>query len=269
MRKIIVIMLAIFAFQACKKVPVTGRSQLNLVPDKTINQMAEAQYDQVLDQSKMEVRTEGSAMVDRVGERIANSVDRFAKANGFYEDIASYDWEFNLIDQNVANAWCMPGGKVAFYTGILPFTQDETGMAVVMGHEVAHAIARHGSERMSQGLVTQLGGVALSVAMSSQPYQTQQLFNQAFGIGAQVGMLSFSRKHETEADRMGLIFMAMAGYDPREAVEFWKRMAESGGQQPPEFLSTHPAHDTRIANLESFLPEAMKYYKPASTGIEN
>lgn len=267
-KKVLVLLIMAFAIQACKKVPVTGRKQFNIIGDDTINQMASTQYNQVLDQSRTVNNTNSGDMVEAVGERISNAVDRFAKANGFYEDIADYEWEFNLIDQNVANAWCMPGGKVAFYTGILPYTQDDAGMAVVMGHEVAHAIARHGSERMSQGLAAQLGGVALSVAMANQPVQTRNLFNQAFGVGSQLGILAFSRKHESEADKMGLIFMAMAGYDPREAVEFWKRMAESGGQAPPEFLSTHPSHDTRIRDLEANLPEALKYYKPKA-GISN
>ena len=173
-----------------------------------------------------------------------------------------FKWEFNLVEDNTVNAWCMPGGKVVFYTGILPITKDEKGIAVVMGHEIAHAIARHGNERMSQGLALQGGGIALSLALSDKPELTQNLFQQAYGLGGQLGMLKYSRSHDSEADKMGLVFMAMAGYDPREAVEFWKRMAAQGGQKPPEFLSTHPSDDTRIKDLEDFMPEALKYYKP-------
>ncbi|NLT52551.1 MAG: M48 family metallopeptidase, partial [Ignavibacteria bacterium] len=173
-----------------------------------------------------------------------------------------YNWEFNLVESDEANAWCMPGGKVVFYTGILPLTQTETGVAVVMGHEIAHAVAEHGSERMSQQMLTQLGAVALSEALQSNSEQTQQIAMTAFGLGAQFGViLPFSRKHESEADHLGLIFMAMAGYNPREAVPFWKRMAANGGGQvPPEFMSTHPSDATRIADIESLLPEALKYY---------
>lgn len=176
--------------------------------------------------------------------------------------VEGFKWEFNLVDDNAVNAWCMPGGKVVFYTGILPITKTEKGLAVVMGHEVAHAIARHGNERMSQGLATQLGGVALGVALSNKPQQTQQIFNQAYGVGSTLGTLKFSRKHESEADKMGAIFMALAGYNPQESVELWRRMkASSGGAAPPEFMSTHPSHDTRIKDLQAYMPKALKYYR--------
>jgi predicted Zn-dependent protease len=176
--------------------------------------------------------------------------------NGFH-------WEFNLIDDpKTVNAWCMPGGKVAFYTGIMPLCQDETGVAVVMGHEVAHAIANHGRERMSEGMVAQLGLNTLSAALGQHPTATKQLMLQAVGVGTQIGMLKFSRQHESEADRIGLVFMAMAGYDPNKAIEFWQRMeSQQNGSAPPEWLSTHPSHSTRIADLKKEMPEAMKYYK--------
>lgn len=264
MKRILLAMLVFLVLLGCKRNPVTGRNAVNLIGDDSINSMAEQQYNMVLDQSRVITGTQNAQMVDRVGERIENAVIRFMKANGEYESIADWQWEYHLIDENVANAWCMPGGKVAFYTGILPITRDEKGMAVVMGHEIAHAIARHGSERMSQALIAQGIGIAAAVASSGQSYQTQQTFNQAIGIGSQLGMLAFSRKHESEADRMGLIFMAMAGYDPREAVDFWKRMAQQSGQAPPEFLSTHPSNDTRIADLEKHMKEALRYYKPKS-----
>jgi predicted Zn-dependent protease len=159
------------------------------------------------------------------------------------------------------NAWCMPGGKVVVYTGILPVTKNENGLAVVMGHEIAHAIAEHGNERMSQELLRQAGGVALTVALKDNPEETRNLWLAAYGLGSEVGvMLPFSRLHESEADHLGLIFMAMAGYDPREAPDFWTRMAEAGGQKPPEFLSTHPSDETRISSLNNWMPEALKYY---------
>jgi predicted Zn-dependent protease len=202
-------------------------------------------------------------MVKGVGTKIQKAVEHFMAENNMSDELEGYQWEFNLIDENIVNAWCMPGGKVAFYTGIMPICRDETGVAVVMGHEVAHAIANHGRERMSQGLMQQMGGVALQTALAEQPAATQGLFMTAYGVAATYGaVLPYSRLHESEADKMGLIFMAMAGYDPSAAPGFWKRMAEnSKGEAPPEFMSTHPSHETRIKDLESQIPEAMKYYK--------
>jgi len=202
-------------------------------------------------------------MVKNVGVKIQKAVEAYMAQNNWSDHLDGYQWEFNLIDEDIVNAWCMPGGKVAFYTGIMPICQDETGVAVVMGHEVAHAVANHGAERMSQGLMQQMGGVALDVALHDQPGETRQMFGMAYGLASNYGaMLPFSRLHESEADKMGLIFMAMAGYDPREAPKFWERMAaESGGGAPPEFMSTHPSHDTRIKDLNDQIPEAMKYYK--------
>jgi predicted Zn-dependent protease len=176
--------------------------------------------------------------------------------------VEGYKWEFNLVQDDLVNAWCMPGGKVVVYTGILPYTKTEAGLAAVMGHEVAHAIARHGNERMSQQLALQMGGVALDVAMMNQPNETRALFQSAYGFGAGVGVvLPFSRKHELEADKLGLFFMAKAGYDPKEAIDFWKRMAALGGEKPPQWLSTHPSDETRVTELTRALPEAMKYYQ--------
>ncbi len=264
-KQIIFLLIAVTMLQACKKVPITGRKQFNIINDDNINAMAEQQYNMVLDQSRVIDGTANSEMVKRVGERIENAVIRFMKANGLEDQIADWEWEYNLIDEGVANAWAMPGGKVAFYTGILPITEDENGLAVVMGHEIAHAIARHGAERMSQSTLAQVGqvGAAVAAGASGMNPQGQQDFMRAFGLGTTLGILSFSRTHESEADQMGLIFMAMAGYDPREAVDFWKRMAEqSGGQAPPEFLSTHPSNETRIADLEKHMEEALLYYKP-------
>ncbi len=228
--------------------------------------MSLSQYREVLKQSTVVNSGADAEMVKRVGKRISSAVESYLAKEGHADRVKGYNWEFNLIQEDVANAWAMPGGKVAIYTGILPITKDENGLAVVMGHEVAHAIARHGNERMSQGLLQQLGGLGLAIALRDKPQQTQAFFMNAYGVGSQVGaLLPFSRKHETEADEMGLTFMAMAGYDPRVAPSFWQRMSAGGGQ-PPEFMSTHPSHQTRVANLNKMMPEAMKYYtgKPAS-----
>ena len=173
-----------------------------------------------------------------------------------------YSWEFNTVESKEANAWCMPGGKVVVYTGLLPITQNEAALAIVIGHEIAHSIARHGNERMSQAMVQQMGGMALEIALAQKPEETQNLFMTSYGIGSQVGaMLPWSRQQETEADQYGLIFSAMAGYDPQEAIPFWQRMSDQSGGNPPEFLSTHPSDETRLRKLKQFMPEALKYYK--------
>jgi len=204
-------------------------------------------------------------LVKKVGEKIANAVTQFMKRKHLGKRIKDYQWEFNLVNENIPNAWCMPGGKVVVYAGILPYTRTEAGLAVVMGHEIAHAIARHGNERMSQSMILQMGGMALSSALDSKPQQTKAIFMGAYGVGTKVGLsLPFSRTHETEADKLGLVFMAMAGYNPEEAITFWERMSQSGGQKPPELLSTHPSDETRIKDLKEFLPEAMKYYNKAN-----
>ena len=247
---------------ACATVPITGRRQLLLIPDSQMNSMSFSQYDQVLADSKLSKDAAATAQIRRVGVKIQGAVERYFEQKGQSQQLDGYAWDFNLIESDQVNAWCMPGGKVAFYTGILPICKDDTGIAVVMGHEVAHAIAKHGGERMSQEMALQLGGVALSEAMRSKPEQTRNLWMGAFGLGAQVGvMLPFSRQHESEADHLGLIFMAMAGYDPREAPRFWERMAAQGGGAPPEFLSTHPSDETRIRQLNEFMPEALTYYQ--------
>jgi len=250
----------------CTTVPITGRSQFNTVPDSLINSMALQEYNSFLKspENKLSTDAEKTAMVQRVGGRIADAVERYMNDHYLTDQIADYKWEFNLIDSDQKNAWAMPGGKVIVYTGILDTTQDEAGLAVVMGHEIAHAIARHGAERMTQGLTITLGGIALDKALEDEPSATRTIFLTSYGIGATVGvMLPYSRTHETEADRLGLIFMAMAGYAPEEAVGFWQRMAKSKeGSGMPEFLSTHPADETRIMNIKRYLPEARRYYRP-------
>jgi len=262
-KKVVFLLAAGMICYACATVPVTGRSQLSLVSNSEIIPMAAQQYDEVLKKGPISTNKEQSDMVKRVGLKIQKAVEQYMAEKGASSELEGFVWEFNLIDDpQTVNAWCMPGGKVAFYTAIMPICKDENGVAVVMGHEVAHAIANHGRERMSTGLVQQFGLSTLGAAMGQNPGLTSQIFAQAVGYGSQLGMLSFSRKHESEADKIGLIFMAMAGYDPQEAPKFWERMsASSGGQKPPEWLSTHPSDDTRIRDLNAAMPEALKYYK--------
>lgn len=248
---------------SCFKNPVTGRSSLNVLPESEMRTMAQQQYTSVLAENNVKTGTENAAMIQRVGQKISAAATQYLSSIGKADLVSGYQWEFKLIESNQVNAWCMPGGKVAFYTGILPLCKDEAGVAVVMGHEIAHAIARHGNERMSQQLAQQFGGVALNVLLAEEPEETRDVAMTAWGIGTQVGViLPFSRAHESEADEMGLIFMAKAGYNPNEAIAFWQRMAAAGGQKPPEFLSTHPSDQRRINDIKGKIPEAMKYYKP-------
>lgn len=242
---------------------VTGRKQLRLVNDSELRLMAKSEYHTFLTEHNIlnAVNSRDAATVKLVGERIAASIKKYYDSKGMQEVLEGYVWEFNTVDSKEVNAWCMPGGKVVVYTGLLPVTQNETALAIVMGHEIAHAVARHGNERMSQAMVQQMGGMALDVALAQKPQETRDIFMATYGIGSQVGaMLPWSRQQETEADQYGLIFTAMAGYDPREAIPFWKRMAAAGGGSPPEFLSTHPSDETRLRKLEQFIPEALKYY---------
>jgi predicted Zn-dependent protease len=226
--------------------------------------MSFQQYDDFLKSHKLSVDSAKTQMVKKVGGRIQGAVEEYMMDQGLSSRLNGYDWEFNLVENKEANAWCMPGGKVVVYTGILPITQDESGLAVVISHEIAHAIARHGDERMSQGLLAEMGSFALSSALEKKPEKTRALWMTAFGVGANLGViLPYSRLHENEADHLGLIFMAMAGYDPNRAVAFWEKMAQQKeGADTPEFLSTHPSDQTRINKILAATPEAMKYYKP-------
>ncbi len=261
--KLIVICGLILLAASCSQVAITGRKQFNLVPDSIINTMSLQNYREFLSQSRLSNNSGQIQMVKNVGVRIQDAVQRYSAENNMSDRIAGYKWEFNLIEDPNINAWAMPGGKVVVYTGLLPIAQNEAGLAVVMGHEIAHAVAKHGSERMTQGLIIEFGGMALSQALSKSPEKTKNLFMRSYNIGTQYGiLLPYSRVHETEADRMGLIFMAMAGYNPNEAVSFWQRMAASKeGPAPPELLSTHPADATRIRNIRKSIPEAMSYYQ--------
>ncbi|WP_339840667.1 M48 family metallopeptidase [uncultured Maribacter sp.] len=257
MKKIVLIVLVFIGVSACKVNPFTGQKTLNFYPNSQVFPSAFAQYDQFLTENKVVTGTADAQMITRVGQRISSAAERWLAANGHPGYLKDYKWEYNLVNDETVNAWCMPGGKIVFYTGILPITQSETGIAVVMGHEVAHALADHGAQRMSAGTLQQIGAVAGNIAIQDE--QKRNIFNQAYGIGSQVGvMLPFSRGHETEADLIGLQIMAIAGYDPYEAAELWKRMkANSGGEAPPEFMSTHPSNDTRINNLAAWAPDAV------------
>ena len=236
---------------ACQTVPVTGRQQIILISPGEELSLGEAAYKKTLTSSKLSQDQAAADMVRRVGQRIAAAANR-----------PDYQWEFNLVEDQTPNAFALPGGKVAVHTGILPFTKDETGLAVVMGHEIAHAIARHGAERMSTGLLTGIAGKTAAIVFGGGDPQTEQQVEQAFGIGAGVGvMLPFGRNQESEADEIGLFLMAKAGYDPRQSIEFWKRMEQAKDGKPPEFLSTHPSDETRIKRIEGWMPEAMRMYE--------
>jgi predicted Zn-dependent protease len=248
--------------QSCSTVPLTGRKQLSLLPESEMVTMGLTNYSAFLKENTVSTDKANAALVNKVGTNISKAVVRYMTDNNMQSRLDGYSWEFNLIKNDTTqNAWCMPGGKVVVYSGLLPVTKDENGLAVVLSHEIAHAVARHGNERMSQELVVQLGGIALSEAVKDKPAETQTIFNSAYGVGSQLGvMLPYSRKHELEADKLGLIFMAMAGYDPSTAVPFWERMSALGNSAPLELLSTHPSDARRIEEIKKALPEAMKYY---------
>ncbi|HOZ31051.1 MAG TPA: M48 family metallopeptidase [Bacteroidales bacterium] len=246
----------------CSTIPIIGRKQLTLLPESELVSMGITNYKGFLDTMPLSKDVKNTQLLNDVGSNISTAVETYMKDNGLEKRLKDFQWEYALVESNVVNAWCMPGGKICFYTGILPYTKDATGIAVVMGHEIAHAVARHGNERMTQQLLTVAGGEVLTQFIKDKPQQTQSIFLNVFSVGAQVGiLLPYSRKHEYEADRLGLIFMAMAGYNPEEAIEFWTRMSEIGGAKPPAFLSTHPSDIKRIANMKKCLPEAMTYYK--------
>lgn len=254
---------AVALFYGCQTNAVTGKKSLQLVSESEMINMSLTEYGKFLAENPplpaLDARV---TMVRACGTRIQKAVEQFYAQKNATKDLEGFQWAFNVVDQPDVNAWCMPGGKVVVYTGLLPVTQDEQSLAVVMGHEIAHAIARHGSQRMSSAMIVQGVGTGLSIALSQKPALTQQVFAQAYGVGSTLGTLKYSRSHETEADEMGLIFAAMAGYNPEAAVSFWERMAaSSNGQKPPELLSTHPSDATRIKDLKAFMPEAKKYYK--------
>ena len=257
LRQSLILFGVVFISVSCATNPFTGKQTMALVPNSQLFPTAFAQYDQFLSENKVITGTKDAQMITRVGQRIAAAAERWLTANGHHSYLNDYKWEYNLVNDETMNAWCMPGGKIVFYTGILPVAKNETGVAAIMGHEVAHALANHGQQRMSAGMLQQIGAVAGNVAI--QDNQARDAFNQYYGVGSQLGvMLPFSRNHESEADKIGLYLMAISGYNPAEAAELWKRMkANSGnGEAPPEILSTHPSNDSRIANLTALAPSA-------------
>jgi predicted Zn-dependent protease len=266
LKSIFPILIIALILWSCATVPISGRRQISLLPESQMMSMSLTQYQSFLSENPpVADNMEQTKMVKRVGQRIAHAVEKYMKDNKMSSRIKGYKWEFNLIDENTVNAWCMPGGKVVVYTGILPITKTEEGLAVVMGHEIAHAIARHGNERMSQGMVAQGISTGASIAMKEKSALMQTVFMGAIGAGAQVGMLAFGRNQESEADKLGMVFMAMAGYQPAEAIPFWGRMkAVGGGGGTPEFMRTHPSEDIRIDRIKEWLPNAESYYVKAN-----
>jgi predicted Zn-dependent protease len=260
-KKSITVVAIVLFVASCATNPFTGNKTMAFpgTENRTLFPQAFAQYNQVLGENKVITGTKDSEMINRVGQRIAVAAERWLTANGHASYLEGYEWEYKLIESDQVNAWCMPGGKIAFYTGILPIAANETGVAAIMGHEVAHALANHGQQRMSAAMLQQGLALAGNVALSNDQ-RALSIFNQSFGVVSQVGgMLPFSRSHETQADEIGLRLMALAGYNPDEAANLWVRMkAKSGGQAPAEFLSTHPSNDTRIANLKKWAPGAKK-----------
>lgn len=246
---------------SCATVPVTGRRSLALLPEGELAQMSLTSYRTMLEESELSTNPDHLDQVRRVGERLAGATQAYMEAHGLSTE--GYAWEYNVIqDDEMANAFAMPGGKIAVYTGILPIAQSDEGLAVVMSHEIAHVLAKHGNERMSQGLLTQAGGMGLSMAMRNKSSTTQKIFMTSFGVSSQVGlMLPYSRMHESEADHIGIVLMAIAGYNPEAAIGFWERMGADSDKRPPKFLSTHPAPERRVKNLNINMPEAIAVYE--------
>ncbi len=259
--KNVVVYLLLLTVAGCSTVPLTGRRQLKLVPSAQMVAQSSASYAEVIANGPLSTNRQQTEQIQRVGKRISAAVEQYLREQNQLALIEGFVWEFNLIDEDTPNAWCMPGGKVAFYTGILPYTKGETGIAVVMGHEIAHAIVGHGTERISNQMLRQGGGALLSIFSKESNYH--EAIMQTYGLGSQyLGILPYSRMHESEADHLGLIFMAMAGYNPEAAVGFWQRMGASNPNAPPEFLSTHPSDNTRVRELRAHMPEALQYYTP-------
>lgn len=252
------VLVVTLVFACTTKNPFTGKNNLNFVSNEQLFPSAFQQYNQFLTENKVVTGTADAKRVENVGMKIKTAAEKYLNANGYQGYLEDYKWEYKLVDDKAINAWCMPGGKIVVYSGILPITKDDAGLATVMGHEVAHALANHGAQRMSASQLQQLGSVGVAVATGGQSVEKQQMWQQYYGIGSQVGgMLPFSRNHESEADMIGLTLMAIAGFNPDHSIAFWERMAaQSGGNAPPEFLSTHPSDATRIAKLKSLIPQA-------------
>jgi predicted Zn-dependent protease len=264
MKKIVFILISICLLESCSTVPITGRKRVNFVSDARVLPTSFQQYNDFLKENKISKDKEKIAELNTIGKNISLAVDLFMRSNKMIQEADSYKWEFNLIENEQLNAWCLPGGKVVFYTGILPVAKNRDGIAAIMGHEIAHAFAKHGQERMSSSQLQQLGGLAIDYGTEKKNERDRKIWNAAYGLGSKVGMLKFSRRHETEADKLGMVFMIMAGYNPEEAVNVWIRMSQLGKSKTPEFLSTHPSNKTRIQTLREFLPEAKRLAKKYS-----
>jgi Zn-dependent protease with chaperone function len=255
--------ITILLLAGCSTVPITGRKRVNLIPSELMIPMALQEYNSFLQQNPaLPASDERVVPVKTVGINISNAVMQFLYDNDMKKEAENMAWEFNVVNDPTVNAWCMPGGKIVFYTGILPLAGGPEGIATIMGHEIAHAFAKHGEERMTQQVAILVGGLGLEYALKNEPQTTSDIFLTAYGVGSQLGQLAYSRQHEYEADKLGMVFMAMAGYDPSSTITFWQKMSHlHGGASIPEFLSTHPSDENRIAKMQEFLPEAMKYYK--------
>lgn len=263
MKKTLTILLLIFLITSCAKVPVTGRKQFRLLPDDVMMSMSLTNYQSFLKENQPLPDSDSrTKLVRKVGKRVAGATENFLKEKGKKNRIEGFKWKFNVLKDNTINAWCMPGGRIVVYSGILSVIRNELGLATVLGHEIAHAVAKHGNERMSQQLAIALGGKSLALAMEKEPEKTRKIFNMVYGVGTKLGTLAYSRKHEYEADKLSMIFMARANYDPQKAINFWQRMkAQKEGNAVPEFLSTHPTDENRIEAMKEFLPKARKHYK--------
>ncbi len=255
--------ITILLLVGCSTVPITGRKRVNLIPSELMIPMALQEYSAFLQANPALPATDERAIsVKSVGNNISNAVMQFMYDNDMKKEAEKFAWEFNMVNDETVNAWCMPGGKIVFYTGILPVANGENGIATIMGHEIAHAFAKHGEERMTQQLAILVGGLGLEYALKNEPQTTTDIFLTAYGVGSQLGQLAYSRKHEYEADKLGMVFMAMGGYDPTSCITFWQKMAQqSSSSHLPEFLSTHPSDQNRIAAMQQYLPEALKYYQ--------
>ena len=256
------VLMSLLLLAGCSSVPLTGRKQVLLVSDQEVLASSLTQYNDYIKTATKSTDKAKSAMVTRVGQRIAAATEQYLRENGMADEVKNFSWEFNLVKDPQVNAFCMPGGKIVVYEGLLPLVASEDELAVVVGHEVAHAVAKHSNERMSQQLMAQYGAALLGVAVSDKSAAVQKAASAVYGIGAQYGvMLPFSRKHESEADYMGLVFMTMAGYNPDVAVNFWKKMSAGSGGSTPEFMSTHPSDATRIADIQKALPAIKAKYQ--------
>ncbi|MDD4515255.1 M48 family metallopeptidase [Massilibacteroides sp.] len=259
-KEILIWIIALVTLSSCGSVPLTGRKQMLLVSDQEVLTSSLTQYSDYIKTAKLSTNKTKTAQVVRVGKKIAAATEAYLKANGLESEVQNFAWEFNLVNEDQVNAFCMPGGKIVVYEGLLKLVDSDDELAVVVGHEVAHAVAKHSNERMSQQLLTQYGASVLDQAVSGSSSAVQTLAGTVYGLGAQYGvMLPYSRKHEYEADHMGLIFMAIAGYNPEKAVSFWTKMSTASNANVPEIMSTHPSDGNRISEIQKFLPEAKKY----------